>query len=256
VFSVSDGDPPYPEVMNRGAIAELAAGDFDAVVVKGDLTAEGTEREYEDFLAAYGSLGAHMHHVRGNHDADKIDSIATTGPFTVTLPGVTIAVLDTVIAHQENGQVTREQLAWLDGVAAESSSAVLVFGHHHPWDPASTERNARYFGINPDDSDALCAVIAARDNIAGYFAGHTHRNRTRHFAQARNVPVVEVACVKDYPGAWAEYRVYDGGYVQIGRRIAAPDAMHWTEQTRRMYAGLYRDYALGSLADRCFTQLF
>ena len=59
--------------------------------------------------------------------------------------------------------------------------------------------------------------------------------------------------MKDYPGAWAEYRVYDGGYVQIGRRIAAADAMHWTEQTRRMYAGLYRDYALGTLADRCFT---
>ena len=67
------------------------------------------------------------------------------------------------------------------------------------------------------------------------------------------MPIVEVACVKDYPGAWAEYRVYDGGYVQIGRRIAAPDAMHWTEQTRRMYAGLYRDYALGAPADRCFT---
>ena len=31
--------------------------------------------------------------------------------------------------------------------------------------------------------------------------------------------MVEVACVKDYPGAWAEYRVYDGGYTQIVRRI-------------------------------------
>ena len=89
VFSVADGDPPYPEVMNRGAIAELAAGDFDAVVVKGDLTAEGTEAEYQQFLAAYGELGARMRHVRGNHDADKIDTIATTGPFTIELSGVT-----------------------------------------------------------------------------------------------------------------------------------------------------------------------
>ncbi len=253
VFSVADGDEPYPEVMNRGVITELADGRFDAVVVKGDLTAEGTDAEYEQFLDAYGALGERMHHVRGNHDADKTDTIATTGPFTVELPGVTLAVLDTVIPHQENGRVSTGQLGWLDDVASASSDAVLVFGHHHPWDPSSAERNARYFGINPDDSDALCAVVARHDNIAGYFAGHTHRNRTRHFREARNVPIVEVACVKDYPGAWAEYRVYDGGYVQIGRRIAAADAMHWTEQTRRMYAGLYRDYALGSVADRCFT---
>jgi 3',5'-cyclic AMP phosphodiesterase CpdA len=256
VFSVADGDPPYPEVMNRGAIAELAAGDFDAVVVKGDLTAEGTEAEYEQFLEAYGALGERMHHVRGNHDADMIDTIATTGPFTIELSGVTLAVLDTVIPKQENGRVSREQLQWLDDVAGATAGPVLVFGHHHPWDPASDERSARYFGINPDDSEALCAVIARHDNIAGYFAGHTHRNRTRHFASARAVPIVEIACVKDYPGGWAEYRVYDGGYVQIGRRISAPDAMHWTEQTRRMYAGLYRDYALGSLADRCFTRQF
>ena len=49
-------------------------------------------------------------------------------------------------------------------------------------------RNEEYFGINPDDSDALCAVIARNESIAGYFAGHTHRNRARHFPQARNVP--------------------------------------------------------------------
>ena len=68
--------------------------------------------------------------------------------------------------------------------------------------------------------------------------------------------IVEIACVKDYPGAWAEYRVYEGGYTQLAHRIATPAAMAWTEQTRAMFAGLYRDYALGRLKDRCFTQTF
>ena len=62
--------------------------------------------------------------------------------------------------------------------------------------------------------------------------------------------------MKDYPGAWAEYQIFEGGYVQLTRRIAAPDALAWTEQTRGMFAGLYRDYALGLLGDRCFTQTF
>ena len=34
---------------------------------------------------------------------------------------------------------------------------------------------------------------------------------------------------------------------------ATPAAMAWTEQTRHMFAGLYRDYALGRQSDRSFT---
>jgi 3',5'-cyclic-AMP phosphodiesterase len=256
VFTAQPGDDPYPEVMNRGAIDAIERLDPDAVVVKGDLTDKGTEDEYGAFLAAYSRLGARMHHVRGNHDAMLTDSIANTGPFDVRLEGVTLAVLDTVRPGTDRGRVSRRQLDWLDDLAATSTQPVLVFGHHHPWDPSSRERNDEYFGINPDDSDALCACIARRDAIAGYFAGHTHRTRTRRFAQARDVPIVEIACVKDYPGAWAEYRVYEHGYTQVTRRIDAPDALEWTEKTRNMFAGLYRDYALGGLHDRCFTYMF
>jgi hypothetical protein len=75
----------------------------------------------------------------------------------------------------------------------------------------------------------------------------------RRFAATGDVAWVEVACVKDYPGAWAEYRVHEGGVVQVEHRISTPEALAWTEQTRHMYAGLYRDYAFGALADRCFV---
>jgi 3',5'-cyclic AMP phosphodiesterase CpdA len=242
--------------MNRGAIDAIERLDPDAVVVKGDLTDKGSEPEYAAFLDAYRRLGPRMHHVRGNHDAMQTETIAATGPFAVELPAVTLAVLDTVRPGTDRGRVPAAQLAWLDDLAADATRPVLVFGHHHPWNPQSPEREETYFGINPDDSDALCAVIARHEAIAGYFAGHTHRTRARRFAAARDVPIVEIACVKDYPGAWAEYRVFEGGYVQLTRRIDAPDALAWTEKTRGMFAGLYRDYALGGLDHRCFTQPF
>jgi 3',5'-cyclic-AMP phosphodiesterase len=256
VFSAEPGAPPYPEVMNGGAIDEMLALGPDAVLVKGDLTDRGTEQEYEAFCAAYGRLGSRMHHFRGNHDAMVSPKMAPRGPLSIELDGVTLAVLDTVVPGIDRGALDARQLAWLDELAAESSVPVLVFGHHHPWDPASNERSAHYFGINPDDSEALCAVIARREAIAGYFAGHTHRTRTRRFTAARDVPIVEIACVKDYPGAWAEYRVYEGGYTQVTRRIATLDAMAWTEKTRAMFHGLYRDYALGTLSDRCLSEAF
>jgi predicted phosphodiesterase len=248
------GEPPYPSVMNAGAISEIEALDPDVVIVKGDLTDIGSDEQYDQFVRAYTQLGARMHHVRGNHDAMISDTIAATAPFTVELDGVTLATLDTVRPRSEHGRIVNNQLEWLEDLARESTKPVLVFGHHHPWDPSSSERNDDYFGINPDDSEALCAVISRCDAIAGYFAGHTHRNRVRRFAAAREVPIVEVACVKDYPGAWAEYRIHEGGYTQLVRRIAVPAAMAWTEKTRNMFAGLYRDYALGAQRDRCFTQ--
>ena len=256
ILSVGPGEEPYPNVMNAGAIAEMEALDPDAIVVKGDLTDRGTDEEYEAFLGAYTKLGSRLHHTRGNHDAMQSHTIAVNAPRTIELPGVRLAVLDTVRPGSEHGRITADQFEWLDDVAQESTSPVLVFGHHHPWDPSSTERNERYFGINPDDSEALCDVITRREAIAGYFAGHTHRNRVRRFDAARGVPIVEIACVKDYPGAWAEYRVYDDGYTQLARRISTPAAMAWTEQTRAMFAGLYRDYALGRQSDRCFTRPF
>ncbi len=256
VFTSEPGAEPYPEVMNRGAIDAIERLDPDAVLVKGDLTDRGTEEEYATFLHAYTRLGERMYHFRGNHDAMVTESIAANGPFTIELSGVSLAVLDTVRPRTDRGRISHEQLDWLDELAGGATRPVLVFGHHHPWDPGSSERNDTYFGVNPDDSEGLCAVFARRDAIAGYFAGHTHRTRTRRFPSARNVPIVEIACVKDYPGAWAEYRVYEGGYVQLTRRIDAPAALAWTEKTRAMFAGLYRDYALGKLSDRCFVQPF
>jgi len=257
VFRSAPGEPPYPETMNHAVIAEMQELNPDTVVVKGDLTSIGSDDEYAAFLAAYGQLGDRMYHVRGNHDAMLDPTIAADdAPFAIELDGVTLAVLDTVIPKLERGQVTHHQLRWLDELAAETPDPVLVFGHHHIWNFDADHRSDTYFGINPDDSEALSAVVARHENIAGYFAGHTHRNRVRRFDTARNVPFCEIACTKDYPGAWAEYRVYEGGYTQVVRRASAPEALAWTEKTRVMFAGLYRDYALGPLDHRCFTQNF
>lgn len=253
----SDPDePPYPETMNAGAIEEIlrlcdGAGPH-AVVVKGDLTAEGTHAEYEDFLAHYQSAFPDtLHHVRGNHDAAR-GTFAAFPTQEVDVPGATLAILDTAIPGQESGRVTTAQLEWLDELATRRER-VLLFTHHHPWDPASSSRPERYFGINPDDSERLVDVIARRAAIAGCFSGHTHRNRVRTFAAAPAVPMAEVASVKDYPGSWAEYRVYDGGVIQVHRRVSTVAALNWTNRTRALFAGQYAQYSFGTLADRCFV---
>lgn len=256
ILSSAPDEPPYPVTMNTAAVEEIAGIDPEAMVVKGDLTTNGTEAEYRAFLDVYGpAFGDRLVHVRGNHDAYHGQTFADTATQRIDLPGVTLAVLDTTIPRKSSGGLDAEQLEWLDEVAAEveaDGGRLLVFGHHHCWDPSSNERPDDYFGIHPDSSEALVDVAARRPSILGYFAGHTHRNRVRRFAATGAMPWTEVACVKDFPGAWAEYRVYEGGVVQLHHRISAPEALAWTDRTRAMFLGHYADYAFGSLDDRCF----
>jgi 3',5'-cyclic AMP phosphodiesterase CpdA len=256
IFRSEPGAPPYPEVMNRAAIAEMSAIDPDVVVVKGDLTCNGTVEEYEQFRAAYQpAFGERLVHVRGNHDGYHGGTYAATPTQRVDLPGVTLAVLDTTDPGRTPGRVTADQLAWLDDLAGTADRPVLLFGHHHVWSPDSHQRPDSYFGILPDASEALVEVVARHPGILGYFAGHTHRNRVRRIRATGDRPWVEVACVKDYPGTWAEYRVHERGVLQVHRRISAPAALAWSEKTRHMYADTYADYAFGPLEARCFAML-
>jgi Icc protein len=251
ILRVPPDAEPYPETMNRAAATELAAADLDAVIVKGDLTTSADPDEFAAFDDVYQStFGDRLHVVRGNHDA-VAGRTSRTGDAWIELDGVAVALLDTVIPDAPSGTLRPEQLDWLDARAASSTVPVLVMGHHQQW--IGGTRDPAYFGLDPDASDALTAVVTRRPAIVAYAAGHTHRHRVR--PMANGVPSIEVGCVKDFPGTWAEYRVHDGGILQVVHRLSAPDALRWSESCRVLYSdfGLdYVAYALGRLEDRCF----
>ena len=253
-YSVVDGSEPYPEFMNAGAVAEMTAIDPGLVIVKGDLTSNGTAEEYERFLEVYGgAFGDRLLHVRGNHESYHHLDRAAWPMQERELPGVTVALLDTSRDGRINGELSVEQLDWLDELGSRADRPVMVFGHHPVWNPTEEPRQDTTFGLVPDSTEALVALVSRRPRIVGYFAGHTHRNRVVRLPGAGDRPFVEVACVKDYPGTWAEYRVFDGGILQVHRRISTAPALRWSEQTRNMFGGMYRDYAFGRLRDRCFA---
>jgi 3',5'-cyclic-AMP phosphodiesterase len=257
ILSVASGATPYPRLMNQAVVREMQAVQPEAVIVKGDLTDRGLPEQYREFLDVYGALGPRLHHVRGNHDAIHDPRLARQDtPYTVDVPGAVLAVLDTVVPGLVAGALPSAQVEWLDAVAADATAPVLVFGHHPIWNVDTPERTDANYAIALDDSVALADVVRRRPSISGYFAGHTHSNRVFRSDRARRVPFVEVACTKDYPGAWAEYRIHEGGYTQVMRRVADPEATAWSEQARTMIQGIYRDLVLGEIEDRCFMQPF
>jgi 3',5'-cyclic AMP phosphodiesterase CpdA len=247
------GERPYPEVMNGAAGDEMLAADLAAVVVKGDLSVDGRPEEWAAFEACYrGRFGDRLHVVRGNHDSYH-DQTDYAGDQWIDLPGVSIALLDTAIPTHTTGDLDAEQLDWLDTHAAASDRPVIVMGHHQQW--IGTNRSDDYFGLHPDASDALDTVIARRPAIVAYTAGHTHRHRVRTMTLS-GVPSIEIGCVKDFPGTWAEYRVFEGGILQVVHRVSSPEALRWSERCRHLYTDFgvdYQTYALGTLADRCLA---
>lgn len=250
------GERPYPEMMNQAAADEMAALDPIAVIVKGDLSVDGRDEEWAAFESCYRDpFGDRLHVVRGNHDSYRHQS-EYAGDSWIELPGVAVALIDTAIPGETTGRISHEQIQWLDDKAAVSEIPVVVMGHHQQWIVGpSGRRSDDYFGMHPDGSDELDALTERRPSIVAYTAGHTHRHRVRPMSRS-NIPSIEVGCTKDFPGTFAEYRVYEGGIMQVTHRMSSPEALAWSESCRTLYSDFgidYETYALGTIEDRCFN---
>ena len=251
---VRAGEAPYPDTMNHAAAREIAAIDPVAVLVKGDLSNDGLPEEWAAFEACYRTAFAdRLWVVRGNHDAYR-GQIGYEGDQWIELAGLAVALIDTTLPGHSNGNLGRDQLDWLDDHLAGADRPVIVMGHHQQWISGAdnSHRSEQYFGLKPDASEALSDIIARRRRAIAYTAGHTHRHRLRRMPCG--VPSIEIGCVKDFPGTWAEYRVYEGGVMQVVHRISDHAALDWSERCRHLYSDFgmdYQMYALGRLEDRC-----
>jgi Icc protein len=258
IVRVDPGAEPYPELMNRSAADEIAAIDPTAVIVKGDLSCDGTEAEWSAFEACYSRFGDRLHVTRGNHDAYE-GQHRYAGDQWIELPGISIALLDTVVPRATPGDLTGDQIDWLAEhlSAAASDRPVLLLGHHQQWIRGAEDADSSeaLFGLQPGASDALDGLCAADRRVIGYAAGHTHRHRVRRMVRS-GAASIEVGCVKDFPGAWAEYRVFEGGVMQVVHRVSAPAALAWSNRCRWLYRDFgvhYEAYAMGDLSARCFV---
>lgn len=73
IMRAAPGNKPYPELMNTAAVAELLDTDrqspLAAVIVKGDLTADGSAEQFGAFEeCCHAAFGERLFAVRGNHD--------------------------------------------------------------------------------------------------------------------------------------------------------------------------------------------
>jgi predicted phosphodiesterase len=253
-----DGHDPHPLRCARAAAVESREWGAELIVLKGDLTQHATPGEWEDVGAFVGSIGPTVV-IEGNHDVatravDGRSILAAHGvtlrqrPAAIDLPGVRIVVLPTAHWHIDEGVIDDEHQREAVALVAGAPGAAVVAMHHYPqrfrWPTMYPD------GIPGPSAGRFLDALAEANPATLVLTGHSHRHRLH---QHGPLVVAEVGSTKDYPGSWAGYAVHEGGIRQVTRRVAAPEAIAWTEQGRRVLGGVWSVWASGVRSHRCFT---
>ncbi|MEM9561859.1 MAG: metallophosphoesterase [Actinomycetota bacterium] len=255
----SDHPVPHPYRCASAAVAEAVAWGASYLVIKGDAVHHELPDHFEYLARLVDEFpDLPMLLIPGNHDVDARSEVIPTTvgerglPYVravdhVDLPGVRIIAADTTVRGRGVGTVERVGPAIEARVAeADRPSFVAI---HQQLQPA---RLPRYWpaGIPAPGSTAFLDRLDRLDSPVTISSGHTHRNRSRRHG---SLLLTEVASTKDWPGVWAGYAVHEGGIRQVVRRIAAPEAMAWTEYSRGALLGLWSRWSPGPIEQRCLT---
>jgi predicted phosphodiesterase len=254
-------DTAIPSSMFRAAVAaaqEAHEWGAELLIIKGDITDRGRDHHWEEAAALLDQIDIPVAVVPGNHDAysdadrpptEAIDTLGLSAdPVTIhDLAGVRIITAHTHIAAKGRGTLRSISDLILD--AASTDAPVFLAVHHNlqrtpiPWFiPA---------GVSSIEARPFVQRLAERNANVFISSGHSHRNRRHHIGPNRSVLYTEVSATSDYPGVWAGYEVSGSAIRQTVRRIARPDVVDWTEQTRRMVGGVWPHWTQGRLDDRC-----
>jgi Icc protein len=163
------------------AIRSLPDG-VDAVLVSGDLTHDGGEREFQVARELLERLGAPLHVLPGNHDSRTLLRGAFDLPgeggepvnYSVDVGELRLVVFDSIVPGQDPGRYDPEQLRWLDSELRAQPDRPTLLAMHHP--PLATGiREWDEINLEPGQREALAEVVARHPQLRAIVGGHLHR---------------------------------------------------------------------------------
>ncbi len=252
----------HPMRCARAALAEAQAWGAERVVVKGDVTHDGSQTQWDLIGPILAEVTVPVDVVPGNHDRSIRRTVEPAaglsrhgltlveGVRAIDLPGLRLVLADTCRGERHGGSVAAvaDRICEVLACARTEGRPALLAVHHHfqsndrrpLWPPGISAQEATRFLDRAADANPDLLVTS----------GHTHRHRRRRHG---SVTLTQVGSTKDFPGVWAGYVVHEGGIRQVVRRVAEPSCMEWTERTGDEVFGLWRHIAPGRLGDRCFS---
>ncbi len=249
----------YPVRCARASLEAARQWGAEQVVVKGDITHHSTHDTWMLVQKLFAETDLPCVGIVGNHDGDlhrriaweegvadvDMDVVSRVGHRD--LDGIRIILVHTSVPTFGFGRIksASEEVCQL---AAEADTPCLVVLHHN-LQPLPFFYFWPY-GIPPMSGIPFSRRLAQANPRSVITAGHTHRNRVR---RRSGLVYTEVGSTKDYPGVWGSYEVFEGGLVQVNRRIEARDCVEWLEYSRRCTGGAWGRWTPGRLDDRRFV---
>ncbi len=154
----------------------------DAVLVTGDLAGNGRAEEYAVVREQLSRFEVPVHVVPGNHDdrallraaLDLSGEAAAPLDFAVDAGPLRIVGLDSTVPGQDPGEVSPEQLAWLDASLAEHPVRPTLLAMHHP--PLATAiPDWDRVNLSAAQRRAIGSVIERHPQVRAIVGGHLHR---------------------------------------------------------------------------------
>lgn len=170
----------------RRVLDEIAQLDHvDMLMVTGDIADNGTHAEYAQFFDAL-TLPLPTLVVPGNHD--RRDPMSTFLPdstpetflnSTLTVDGMTIVGLDTLVEGEDHGMLSDETLDYARR-AIDAAPGHVVLAMHHPPVPVG-HHVVDELGLR--NNDALAELIRYDDKVMATCTGHVHTALSATFAE-------------------------------------------------------------------------
>ncbi|MFO1502727.1 MAG: 3',5'-cyclic-AMP phosphodiesterase [Steroidobacteraceae bacterium] len=219
----------------RATLAAAAAdiAGCDAILATGDLV-QDDPGGYAHFREAFSALGRPVLCIPGNHDdVPAMQAALAQPPFQLgrshDAGAWRVVMLDSTIAHETSGALSREALRELDeSLRAAPDRHALVCLHHHPVPMRS--RWLDTVGLaNPDE---FFAVLRRHRQVRAVLFGHVHqaldetRDGLRLIATPSTCsqfkPLSDDFAVDDAPPAWRTLALHDDGRLET--------AVHWVKR--------------------------
>jgi 3',5'-cyclic AMP phosphodiesterase CpdA len=285
-----DPKHPYWRFMGHGAVTEVVRRGCTLLLANGDLSNAAEPAaiaESKNALDRFGRLGGtthvkpdgprHYFVTRGNHDRwesgatynscelrgdglyDCFDDSFTAGfvpgttHFSITFGNERARYRFVGLDSNDKtatGVLRQSELDYLAAELDRGDPTIPLF--HHPASATASLSGVPPVtdGLDVNDAQKFRDLLGRHGNVAGVYAGHTHRNNFSTNSETGTVPYFEGGAVKEYPGGYTVVRLYEGGYMVNFWKTSTPEARAWSERSRGEYLGLGPDYQLGSLADR------
>ena len=151
----------------------------DLIVATGDLVQDQSTRAYQRFTDGIARLPAPCVWLPGNHDyqPSMAQELAAAGisPSKQVLLGDQwqILLLDSQVQSVPHGELSDDQLIWLDNCLAQQPDRhTVVMLHHHPLASGCTWLDQHSLR----NSHMLAEVLTRYQNIVGILCGHIHQD--------------------------------------------------------------------------------